>query len=398
MCRAFDLDESVARPIYFTDPFFDLGHKRALVDEPTETLLSCLTVVPATIRVAGGATLPVAGIAGVGTDPENRQRGYAGELLSATVKQVAAELGYPLIALVTDKPDFYRRFGWECCAAVFEWAAPAGVLPRYFEGRAVKLLNPAELQARNDQIHALYERARSGRAGTFLRDHRRWFCIETFSRNRQVAVLENGSRIEAYVAFEDRNEYPAERSLLVQEMIAVSENGRRAILGYLAQQNADITIHGRTSATDFAAFRLDRLPGLRVKILEGMMLRVTDMEACLAAIAQSGHFTPVLQQHPSGLTIRIENANLSHNNKPIRLFPVIDSDRLPKLAMSPADELEGLWISADVGAFTQLFIGYRSATELHSEGRLRASQSHALTLADHLFPLADPFLALPDTF
>src|SRR5579883_1495203 len=74
MCAAFGLDENLARPIYFTDPFFDLSHKRVLVDSASEALLSCVTVVPAAIRVAGGATVRMAGLAGVGTRPEEQRQ------------------------------------------------------------------------------------------------------------------------------------------------------------------------------------------------------------------------------------------------------------------------------------------------------------------------------------
>jgi predicted acetyltransferase len=181
-------------------------------------------------------------------------------------------------------------------------------------------------------------------------------------------------------------------------MIAATEAGRRALVGYLARQEADKTIRGRMNASDFAAFGLGREVGIQVNLAEGMMLRVTDLERCLTPIAESGYFTPILQKYPSGLTIRIDNAILSPNNKPVRLFPIMDSERVTRLAMSPADEIEGLWISADVGAFTQLYIGYRSATQLFSEGRLRASNAQAVSIADQLFPQSDPLLATPDTF
>lgn len=397
MCRAFDLDESLARAIYFADPFFDLTHKRVLAEPAPGTLFSCLTIVPSKIQVAGGAALPMAGIAGVGTPPELRGKGYASALLAATVEQIPDEFGYPLVGLVTDQPDFYRRFGWECCATIYDWSAPPRALPSYTEGKAVRVLMPGETAAHATEIHSLYDRARTGQVGTLLRDSRRWFCIEAFSRGRQVAVLAGKNGIEAYVAFEERDEDGA-RILIVQEMIAVSEGGRRALVGFLARQSPEGVVRGRTNATEFAAFHLDRFPGLQVQLVEGMMLRITDLDQCISAVAESGYCTPVLQKHPSGLTIRIENAKLSAGNKPVRLFPIVDNTRMPRLAMSPADELEGLWISADVGAFTQLFIGYRSATQLHSEGRLMASSPQALPVADHLFPSSDPLLATPDTF
>jgi predicted acetyltransferase len=397
MCAAFSLDESLARPIYFSDPFFDLTHKRVLVDTASEALLSCLTVVPASIRVAGGAILRMAGLAGVGTRPEDQRQGYASALLMATAEQISSELDYPLVALVTNQPDFYRRFGWERCSTAYDWSASPKILPEYAEGQAVRVLSPVEVAALAEPIHNLYEQVRIGQTGTLPRDSRRWFCIETFSRNRKVAIWQAQNGLEAYVAFEERDE-DGKRTFFAHELIAESKAGRRALIGYLARRPEDEVVRGRMSATDFAAFGLDREVGIQVSLAEGMMLRITDLERCLIPIAESGHFTPILGSHPSGLTIRIDNAILSENNKPVRLFPIVDREHVTKLAMSPADEIEGLWISADVGAFTQLYIGYRSAAQLFSEGRLRASNAQAVSIADLLFPLSDPFLATPDTF
>ena len=111
LCAAFDLNAEAAQPIFYADPYYDLSHKRVLVT-PSAGLVSCLTVVPALLRV-GGVPVPAGGIAGVATRPECRRRGHAAALLEATIPALWNELGYPLSLLHPLSAPFYRRFGWE---------------------------------------------------------------------------------------------------------------------------------------------------------------------------------------------------------------------------------------------------------------------------------------------
>ena len=128
------------------------------------------------------------------------------------------------------------------------------------------------------------------------------------------------------------------------------------------------------------------------------MLAITDFDACLSAVAGTGIMTPVVRRSESGLTIRLENALSTKDRKPLRLFSV-STDRLGvAIGMAPADELTGDWISVDVGAMTQLYFGYRTASKLRSQDRLWISSKNALALADSLFPTFDTFLGQLDMF
>ncbi len=154
LCAAFGLNVDAARPIFYADPYYELSHKRIRVlpdGSPPAPILggqrganppnpapenwgggasdgfivSCLTVVPATLRV-GGVPVPAGGIAGVATRPDFQRRGHAAALLEATVPALWDELGYPLSLLHPISAPFYRRFGWEFASRAAQWAA----LPR----------------------------------------------------------------------------------------------------------------------------------------------------------------------------------------------------------------------------------------------------------------------------
>jgi predicted acetyltransferase len=55
-------------------------------------------------------------------------------------------------------------------------------------------------------------------------------------------------------------------------------------------------------------------------------------------------------------------------------------------------------IAADIGALTQMIMGYVSASTLNLVGRLKVSSPHVIEIADALFPPADIFLGFADRF
>src|ERR1700712_1270794 len=72
LCAAFALNADAARPIFYADPYYDLTYKRVLLT-PQAGIVSCLTIVPALIRV-GGIPVPAGGIAGVATHPKYQRQ------------------------------------------------------------------------------------------------------------------------------------------------------------------------------------------------------------------------------------------------------------------------------------------------------------------------------------
>ncbi|HEV2124783.1 MAG TPA: GNAT family N-acetyltransferase, partial [Chloroflexota bacterium] len=71
--------------------------------------VSRLYIVPFTIRI-GDATVRMDGIAGVGTDEEHRNRGYARHILEAAVEHMRH--GDAALTMLYGISDFYHRFGY----------------------------------------------------------------------------------------------------------------------------------------------------------------------------------------------------------------------------------------------------------------------------------------------
>lgn len=145
--------------------------------------VSRLWVVDRRIRIGGGE-FRMGGIAAVGTDQAYRDRGLARRTMQAALELMKRE-GYPL-SILHGIPDFYHRFGYACCLPDYELRVPLGnakaaqramAVPGAASGRPgrtgeirLRASRKADLPA----IARMYNREQEGRAGSIVRDPRGW--------------------------------------------------------------------------------------------------------------------------------------------------------------------------------------------------------------------------------
>ncbi len=367
LCAAFDLNADAARPIFYADPFYDLSHKRVLA-VPEVGVVSCLTVVPMTLRV-GGIPVPAAGVAGVATRPEFQRRGYAAALLEATVPVLWNELCYPISLLQPLSAPFYRRFGWETASSTVCWAAsPSSLLP----SAGAKLVRRATA-ADWPGIIALHAEMTHGETGACVRDPRRWALIQMPVPGREVYVCEEADGVMGYAIW-GRGD-----ALQVLEMHGRTPQARRALAGFLARQPEPLAEWPASTAL-LAAFGFSET-GTTVR--PDMMLRVTDLEAALSAV-HAALYRPVLADVRTSLTLHLTDPLCPVNTRPLRLTPRgvtvgIGEDRH--------------WLRADIGALGPLYLGYSLPSDAHRAGLLMTGSAETLALADRLFPRRAPYLA-----
>ncbi len=381
LCASFALNFDAARPIYYRDPFFDLSHKRLLLT-PEDGLVSCLTLVPAQLRV-GAAWVPLGGIAGMATRPDLQGRGWGGRLLAATLPALAEELHYPISGLFPAFDAFYRRFGWETASGVSHWQGSPGDLPAHAEAQFVRPL-PPDAAPERASVRQLW--AAVGETGACQRDERRWQIIEAAQPARVWIVYQPpGETVTGYAIFEETADGGG-LTVRLLEMRGATPEARRGLLGYLAQRTPPSA--PLTWAASEDDLRLFELTGGSVTRGPGMMLRLVDLAAALAAV-YAVNLAPILTQTGRSLTVRAEDSLRPENERPVRLTPT---------GVVLGAEADRDWIAADIRALARLYLGDCRASELHAQGLLRASSPPALDLADLLFPQRHPFVAPLDQF
>lgn len=371
LCQAFGLDTDAARPIFYGDPYYDLSHKRVL-PLPGAGPVSCLTIVPTLLRI-GGVVVPAAGVAGVATRPAFQRRGYAAELLTATVPALYAELGFPVALLHPVSAPFYRRFGWEYSSRQVRWLSAPSSLPPYAEAACVRLASDADWPA----IAALHEAETRGGTGSFARDSRRWLLIRLPVPGRETVVYEQQGEITGY-SISERHDV-----LHLLEIAGVTEEARRGLVGFFARQ-PDALLEWSTSPALLARFGLS-CAGLPLD--PGVMLRLVDLEAALTLL-HPAHFAPILAEHGASLTLRAEDDLCPQNTRSLRL----SAD-----GVFPVSSTNGSWLRADIRVLARLYFGDLLPSEVAATA-LSVDSPQTLLLADRLFPRREPYVAPLDQF
>ncbi|MBV9848599.1 MAG: GNAT family N-acetyltransferase [Armatimonadetes bacterium] len=379
LCAAFGLNYDAARPIYYRDPFFDLSHKRLLLT-PTDGILSCLTVIPSLLRV-GRAWVPMGGIAGVATRPDRQGQGWGSRLLAVSVPSLADELGYPLSGLFPATEGLYRRAGWETVSEAVRWRGRPADLLAHAEGLLVR----PRVEDDAPTVRALQATMAVGLTGGCVRDERRWRVIEAAPGREWVVYQPPGEPVTGYAAYEGVAD-EGKDTLRLLEMHGATPEARRGLIGFFARQTPRAAnLEWPAAEADLAAFGLT---GDGMAREPGMMLRLTDVPAALAAV-HAANLAPVLARTGQTLTVHAQDALRPANARPVRLAAA---------GVTPGTDADPDWIAADMRVLAQLYLGYCVPSDAHGQGRLRASSPSALALADELFPTRAPFVAPLDQF
>ena len=265
----YDVPRSYFEPFYLRDPTYRPEH--SWLAEQDGQLVAHLRVYDRKVRV-GGAKLRVAGVGNVITAPEQRGRGYAGQLLEAMLAELPLErFAYSLLRAY--RPALYERYGW---APIEEELVSVTLSP---DGAG-----PVSIAAFADEdlpeVMRLYDAANAQRTGTMIRSPEYWRSqLEWLNEDRDgflVARNQEGA-LAGYV-----------RSRAGQDAVEILELGLRA---------DDVEV-GRALLSAVAARRGGRLRGhlplsLRESLLShkreilnefGLMGRVVDLSALALAL------------------------------------------------------------------------------------------------------------------
>lgn len=318
-----------------------------------------------------GSLVDVGGVYGVATYPEHRRRDYIRDLTVRSLSDMRAR-GQYVSALQPFKFDFYRRYGYETCAMdTVLTADPRNIrLPEGFKPLQTKWIGMEESY---EAVKPL--RGRVGRRFNLvmLKTYPEWRFHMFWDRDRLLAAVD-GDAVVGYIISRLENK-GGKTVLRIMEMIAETEEARLTLLDYVRKHGDQCSQFrwrplGDEPITDY--FHEQWENELKVECHGAVMFRVVDVAKAVEQItypaALDGEFT-----------LRVRDEWAPWNDGCFRVQVSGGAASVESCEEASPD------VETDIQGFTQLYVGYRSITQLVS-GRRAKTKPGRMGFVDWCFP------------
>ncbi len=340
-------------------------------------MAACLRIIQLRMLV-NGASLPMGGISGVASLPEQRRKGYVGQLLRHSLA-LMRERGQSISALYTPHPSLYRRYGWMIASSCLKYAfkpkdiAPIATAPPAGSARRITAEEwPAAAE--------VYRRFTAGRNGYLDRDERWWKeavfqrLYDEKRRPNDVAVWAGaGGEPRGYVVYfsgrERRLDGPPLDRIALDELYALDGDAYAGLLRYVLSHDLAHEITWYCPIDEPFLVAIDDPQRVKSEHFYGFMLRVVDVEKAVAV-------RPPPAGAPEGaFTVHIADASAPWNQGAWRI-------ECAGARLSARRSDAGADISCGADVFAAMYNGFLRPSEAVRSGLAEAPDAKALGLAD----------------
>jgi predicted acetyltransferase len=297
--------------------------------EPERSLAAVDAALPAGEEMVGttgiyslrmavpGAVLPVAGVSAVAVLPSHRRRGVLRSLMHRQLADIAARGEEPVAALWATETPIYGRYGYGCATsdAYFEFGRGEGALDRRAPADPALTLRLAGPHAVTAELARVYDAVQSGQPGFFVRDDVWWDRVlhdEPEDRSGagplRCLLAQDAAGVRGYAVYSVTERWNDATSLPdcplhVRELIAADPPAAAALWHNLLDRDLVTSVTaGLRSASDPVLFQLLDPRRARMRVLDGIWVRIIDLPAALTARAYAGPVDVVLEVADALLT------------------------------------------------------------------------------------------------
>ncbi len=321
-----------------------------------------------------GNLMKMGGIAAVATYPQFRRQKQVTALLIESLKVMRKNKEF-ISVLYPFKYSFYRKYGYENCAD-FSWiiAKPSNILlPNDFKPLTLKeILHKDSF----DIIVPLREKIGKKKYNLIIFDTPEMWKFHNLKKHSKLFVIqENGEDVGYFIT--NLKKMPGEWNvrLLLKEVLVDSMQARLTVFDYIKKhtdQTKDFSFGfmGDENPLDY----FDNLweDGIKYNVSGGPMFRVVDVEKALELLVFDEKLT-------ANFSLHIEDDYAPWNSERMEVVITHGKAKVTRKAGKNAD------LQADIKAFTQLFVGYRSLNELIEIGKIKITDSK-IECINELFP------------
>ncbi|WP_339243644.1 GNAT family N-acetyltransferase [Paenibacillus sp. FSL F4-0243] len=336
------------------------------------TLEAKLTIIPFQVYIQG-RVVPMGGIAGVATWPENRRQGHVANLLSHALHTMN-EAGQMLSFLHPFLIPFYRKFGWEVYCEYKKYSIPVAKFPKKVEveGKVRRDIKDIEV------LDSLYNRFAVRYNGTLKRDLDWWENSVLDDEGKSAVFYSKSGEPEGYVLYKVEN-----RELVIDEFVFLNEQARQGLWTFLA--NHDSMVTGASlklvPSDDILPFLLPD-PRIGQENYPYFMGRIVNAKSFIETYAFRGNSSQKKQ------LIYIEDKYAPWNDG---LWAWNISNEGSATLIRVEGERAEADLRCDIGTLTALMLGYKRPTEMARYGSV-SGHAAALEWFEEIIPQAQTAL------
>lgn len=330
------------------------------------------------VTVPGG-TIPMAGVTDVGVAPTHRRRGLLTMMMRRQLDDVHG-LGEALAGLWASEGAIYQRFGygmatyaceveierqWTAFARPYEWRGTVRLVDK---DEALRLM-PSVMDTVADTTPGMWRRSQAQWQSQFA-DLERW--REGFSA-LFFAVYESSEGPEGYAAYRVKHDWPGgipTGTVRIRELLATTTEATAALWRTCFDHDLMGKVEAWPRPLDEPLLHMLANPRtLRLRVTDGMWIRLVDVPKALASRRYSSSGSVVLEVHDTFCSWNEGRFDLEGGPEGGSCRP---SDAEPDLVVE----------AADLGA---AFLGGARFGHLHRAGRVIEVTPGALARADAMF-------------
>ncbi|MFB6153603.1 MAG: enhanced intracellular survival protein Eis [Halodesulfurarchaeum sp.] len=332
----------------------------------------------------------IGGLSAVATPPEFRRQGHVSTMLASVLEEYRDRDVF-LSALWPFDYGFYRKFGWEMGTRLAVETGPPDALDfAHDNGHGhFERMNPDDW----DALHEVRLEYGSGYDLTVDRTEE-WWRKRIFSgweSDPYVYGWMDDGEVRGYVVYRLSEDDDGDTELVVWELAYVDHDARTNMLRFLANHDSQVHQLRRYSPPD--DLLIDSIPDPRAfeyTIKPGAMVRVVDVIQALEAISYPRDLS-------STLSILVSDPMVDWNTG---VFDVVFEDGVATVerrehSSSPdsgGTETKESDVALDIASLSQLFVGYRTVSDLADSGAISVSDSTAAETLESAFPSRNCFL------
>lgn len=371
----FDPDEE---PDEHQRRMWSFGSRRGMFED--DELLACCCHHEFIARIRN-AWLPLAGLSAVATPPENRRQGLVDAMLRASLEEYRDQ-EWPISALQPFKETFYARYGWatgsryHTATIDIDALSPVGFSPTgsFFRVEA----------AEHERLEPAYTAWLDGVTLATKRspDWWRYRALQGIDSPHYIAAWEENGTVKGYLVY-DIDAQDDGRIMRVSELAYADTQALEHLLCYCYYHDSQV------STIKLTGFELDRLVdlvpdrrGLEVQIHASKMVRIVDVPLCLSAIGYENTIS-------ESVVMAVSDAHAPWNDD--RFIVSFDGGDASVRRTDASPD-----IALNIGALSQLFVGYRSIHDLAETGDVDVNDPAAIEVLDAAYPTMPTYL--PESF